>query len=354
MARRKTKTINLALQGGGAHGAFTWGVLDRLLEEEALEFDGITATSAGAMNAAALKTGLLLGGSREAAKASLDSFWGSIARYSSGLPNPLLEWVRAFNPTTENLADAIEAGASWGFGDSLTRMFSPYDLNPFNINPLRDLLTEQLHFDTICNAEPPHLFICATNVRSGKARVFSGDEISSEAILASTCLPSLFQAVEIDDPTTGRREAYWDGGFTGNPSLWPLFYGTTSRDVVIVHINPIEREELPRTARDIINRTNEISFNAALLGELRAVTFVRRLLAEGVIPEGAMKDVLIHSIADDETMRKLGAATKMKADWTLVRNLKQVGREAAERFLQANWSNLGERPSVDLRALYSA
>ncbi|MGR3781312.1 MAG: patatin-like phospholipase family protein [Albimonas sp.] len=353
MPRRKTKTINLALQGGGAHGAFTWGVLDRLLEEEALAFEGITATSAGAMNAAAMKTGLMNGG-REGARQALDRFWGSIARYSSGPPNPLLEWVRAFHPTTENLADAIEAGASWGFGDSLTRMFSPYDLNPFNINPLRALLIEQLHFDAVCQADPPHLFICATNVRTGKARVFKDEEIGTEAILASTCLPSVFQAVEIDDPETGRREAYWDGGFTGNPSLWPLFYGTEARDLLIVHINPIVREALPRTARDILNRTNEISFNAALLGELRAITFVRRLLAEGVIPQGVMKDVLVHSIADDDTMGKLGVATKMHADWTLMRNLKQVGREAAERFLADHWSDLGERASVDLRALYSA
>ena len=233
-------------------------------------------------------------------------------------------------------------------------MFSPYDLNPFNINPLRALLIEQLHFDAVCQADPPHLFICATNVRTGKARVFKDEEIGTEAILASTCLPSVFQAVEIDDPETGRREAYWDGGFTGNPSLWPLFYGTEARDLLIVHINPIVREALPRTARDILNRTNEISFNAALLGELRAITFVRRLLAEGVIPQGVMKDVLVHSIADDDTMGKLGVATKMHADWTLMRNLKQVGREAAERFLADHWSDLGERASVDLRALYSA
>ena len=307
-----------------------------------------------AMNAAALKTGLLLGGSREAAKRELADFWGSIARYAPGLPNPLLEWVRAFDPTTENLADAIEAGASWGLGDSLTRMFSPYDLNPFNINPLRSLLHERLHFDTICMAEPPHLFVCATNVRTGKARVFQGEEIGSEAILASTCLPSLFQAVEIKDPKTGRMEAYWDGGFTGNPALWPLFYQMKSRDIVIVHINPIERPDLPRTAREIIDRTNEISFNSALLGELRAITFVRRLLAEGVIPEGAMKDILVHSIMDDDTMTKLGAATKMRPDWSLMQNLRDVGRTAAERFLHDHWADLGEQASVDLRALYSA
>ena len=353
MPSRAKKTVNLALQGGGAHGAFTWGVLDRLLEEEALEFEGISATSAGAMNAAAMKSGLLEGG-REGARQALDDFWRSISRINPGVPNPLLEWVRAFHPSTENLADAIEAGASWGVGDSLTRMFSPYDLNPFNINPLRRLLTEQLHFDQVCNAEPPHLFICATNVRTGKGRVFRGEEISSDAILASTCLPSLFQAVEIEDPTTGRMESYWDGGFTGNPALWPLFYETAARDVVIVHINPLERDEAPRSAREIISRTNEISFNSALLGELRAVSFVRRLISEGKIAEGAMKDVLVHSIIDDATMNKLGAATKMVADWQLMEHLKQAGREAGERFLREDWANLGERPSVDLHALYSA
>ncbi|MAS42677.1 MAG: patatin [Rhodobacteraceae bacterium] len=352
MARRKTKTVNLALQGGGAHGAFTWGVLDRVLEEEALEIEGISATSAGAMNAAALKSGLVRGGSREAAKETLDSFWRSVSRSSPGLPNPLLEWVRAWDPTTPNIADAIEAGARWGMGDALTRMFSPYDLNPFNINPLRDLLVKQLDFDAVCEGEGPDLFICATNVRTGKARVFRGNEINSEAILASTCLPTVFQAVEIDDPRTGRREAFWDGGYTGNPALWPLFYETRSCDVIIVHINPITREDAPYTAREILNRVNEVGFNSALMGELRAVNFARRLIAEGRIPEGAMKAVLIHSVADDETMRQLGAATKMSPDWTLLQNLKEAGRTAMDKFLKENWANLGERPSVDLSALY--
>lgn len=352
MARRKTKTVNLALQGGGAHGAFTWGVLDRILEEEALEIEGISATSAGAMNAAALKSGLVRGGSREAARKALDDFWRSVSLVSPGLPNPLLEWVKAWDPSTPNLADAIEAGARWGMGDALTRMFSPYDLNPFNINPLRNLLVKQLDFDAVCTAEGPDLFVCATNVRTGKARVFRGDEISSETILASTCLPTVFQAVEIDDPRTGRREAFWDGGYTGNPALWPLFYETTSRDVIIVHINPIEREEAPHSAREILNRVNEVGFNSALMGELRAVNFARRLIEEGRIPEGAMKSVLIHSVADDETMRQLGAATKMSPDWTLLLNLKEAGRAAMDGFLRDNWANLGVRPSVDLAALY--
>lgn len=353
MARRKTKTVNLALQGGGAHGAFTWGVLDRILEEDALEIEGISATSAGAMNAAAMKSGLVRGGTREAARKALDDFWRSVSLVSPGLPNPLLEWVRACDPTLPNIADAIEAGARWGMGDALTRMFSPYDLNPFNINPLRDLLTKQLDFDAVCTGEGPQLFICATNVRSGKARVFRGDEISSETILASTCLPTVFQAVEIDDPKTGRREAFWDGGYTGNPALWPLFYNTKSRDVIIVHINPIERAEAPRTSREILNRVNEVGFNSALMGELRAVNFARRLIAEGLIPEGAMKSVLIHSVADDATMRQLGAATKASPDWTLLQSLKEAGRIAMDRFLKENWGNLGVRPSVDLADLYA-
>ncbi len=351
MKSSATKTVNLALQGGGAHGAFTWGVLDRLLEEEALAFDGVAATSAGAMNAAALKTGLMRGG-RDNARETLDDFWGSISRVSRGMPNPLLEWVKLFHPTTETLSAAIEAGAQWGLGDGLTNMFSPYDLNPFNFNPLRTLLEDRLDFGAVCREAPPHLFIGATNVRTGRAKVFSGNEISSDAILASTTLPSLFQAIEIPNPETGRPEAYWDGGFTGNPPLFPLFYGTRARDILIVHINPIEREELPRNARDIMNRVNEISFNASLMGELRAIAFTRRLIAEGRIPEGAMKDVLVHSIMDDATMRKLGGATKLSPDWTFLLHLKEAGREAADGFLRRHWSALGEKATVDLRAIY--
>ena len=347
MARRNPKPVDLALQGGGAHGAFTWGVLDRLLEEEALEFEGVSATSAGAMNAACLKTGLVADGSREGARERLDHFWGSIGRLSRAPTNPLLEWVRAFSPTTSNLADAIEASPGWQVGDTLTRMFSPYDLNPLNLNPLRDLLADCLAFDAVCRDCAPRLFIGATNVRSGKAKVFKGEEISSDAILASAALPTLFQAVEIGG------ELYWDGGYTGNPALFPLFYDTATRDVLIVHINPLERPEAPRSSREILNRINEVSFNASLLAELRAVDFMRRLIADGRLERGTMKDVLIHSIRDDETMRQLGVATKVQADWTLMNNLKQAGREAADGFLRAHWKDIGRRASVDLKAMFS-
>lgn len=348
------KTVNLALQGGGAHGAFTWGVLDRLLDEERLEVEGITATSAGAMNAAAFKTGWLCpdDGGREGARKALDQFWGSISRMGRGVPNPLLEWVRAFNPSTSAIADAIEASPGYFIGDALTRLFSPYDLNPFNLNPLRDLLEDELEFDRVCRNCAPHLFICATKVRNGKITVFRKDQITSDALLASACLPTMFQAIEIEDPETGRVEAYWDGGFTGNPALFPLFYRTRSPDILIVHINPIERDELPRTARDILNRINEISFNSSLLHELRAVEFAQRLIDEGRVPEGAMKRVHVHSIKDDETMIKLGVVTKLQPDWTLLCNLKQAGRDAMDRFLRDNWDCIGERSSVDLRAMF--
>ncbi|MEM6744420.1 MAG: patatin-like phospholipase family protein, partial [Pseudomonadota bacterium] len=348
-----TKTVNLALQGGGAHGAFTWGVLDRLLDEETLEFEAITGTSAGAMNAAALKTGLVTGGSREAGRKALDDFWGDIGRMGRGpAPNPLLEWVRAFDPSTERLAEAIEANPAWHATDTLSRMFSPYDLNPFNLNPLRRLLADKLDFDAVCQLTAPLLFIGATNVRTGKIKVFEGDEIGTEAILASACLPTLFQAVEIEDPKTGRKEAYWDGGYTGNPALFPIFQRAASSDVIIVHINPLERDEVPRTSRDILNRLNEISFNSSLLRELRAIDFVRRLIEDGRLGSNEMKRILVHSIRDDRTMRKLGHATKVQADWTLLQNLKSAGREAADAWLRAHWKDIGKRNSVDLREMF--
>ncbi len=349
------KTVNLALQGGGAHGAFTWGALDRLLDEERIEVEGITATSAGAMNAAAFKSGWLCPetGKREGARAALDGFWGSISKMGRGVPNPLLEWVRAFNPTTSAISDVIEASPGYFIGDALTRLFSPYDLNPFNLNPLRDLLERELDFERVCRHCAPHLFICATKVRDGKITVFRKDSISSDALLASACLPTMFQAIEIEDPETGLIEAYWDGGFTGNPALFPLFYRTESRDVVVVHINPIVRDEVPRTARDILNRINEISFNSSLLRELRAVEFAQRLLDEGRVPEGAMKRVFVHSVMDDDTMTKLGAATKLQPDWTLLCNLKEAGRAAMDGFLRNHWNDIGERSSVDLRDMFN-
>ncbi|QPH54321.1 patatin-like phospholipase family protein [Pontivivens ytuae] len=349
---RGTKAVNLALQGGGAHGALTWGVLDRLLEEDKLVIEGITATSAGAMNAAALKCGYVEGGNA-GAKAKLDWFWDQIATRAAQ-SNPTLEWLRFLSPDIASTVAALQSNPAYFAGETLTRMFSPYELNPLDVNPLRDVLSQVcFHME---DPEGPKLFICATNVRTGKIKVFEGAEISIDAVLASACLPTLFRAVEIPDPATGEMEAYWDGGYIGNPALFPLFYETKTRDVLIVHINPLEREEVPRKAHEILNRINEISFNSSLLRELRNIDFVRRLIEEGVLRNARwgnrFKDVLIHSIRDDETMAKLGVATKLQPDRTMLEALKAKGREAANTFLKAHWNDLNERSTVDLRAMF--
>ncbi|SOH93689.1 NTE family protein [Monaibacterium marinum] len=333
------KTINLALQGGGAHGALTWGVLDRLLEEEQLMIEGITATSAGAMNAAALKCGWVAGG-REGAIKHLDAFWSGVGKHSPS-SNPMMQWLQAVNPM---LMEGMSGPMQFA-GETMTRIFSPYDFNPLNYHPLRDLIGE-LNFGTMDEPEGPKLFICATNVRSGKIKVFENDEITTDAILASACLPTLFQAIEIDG------EAYWDGGYTGNPALFPLFYETKSRDIVVVHINPIERDEVPHRAPDILNRINEISFNSSLLRELRNIELIKRLISDGILTGDRFKDVLIHSIRDDETMTELGVQSKLTPDMAMLQNLREKGYAAGDAFLRDSWGNLGERSSVNLRQMF--
>ena len=341
-----TKTVNLALQGGGAHGAFTWGVLDRLLEEERLEIEGISGTSAGAMNALMLKTGFLSGG-RAGAQAQLDRFWGTLRHQSRINANPLADWIALVSNDAGKIADTVLRSPVYLAQEAFGRAFSPYEWNPLNINPLRDLLEDMIDLDAVCRDCAPHLFVSATNVRSGRIRVFEDAELSIDAVLASSCLPNVFQAVEIDG------EAYWDGGFMGNPALYPLFYGCKSADVVIVHVNPLERADIPRTGADIQNRINEISFNSSLLRELRAVAFVKRLLADGKLQPGEMKDVLIHSIRDDETMAALNVATKLSPEPELFDHLKTAGQAAADRFLTEHWTDLGARGSVDLAGMFA-
>lgn len=339
------KTVNLALQGGGAHGAFTWGALDRLLEEERLEIEAISATSAGAMNAAMLKTGLLAGG-REGARAQLARFWGAIRQSAQANVNPLAGWLALFSPEAAQMVDRLTRAPMHHMAESFRRALSPYEWNPLNINPLRELLESLIDFELVCQDCRPHLFLNATNVRTGKIKVFKEAEISIDAVLASACLPDLFQAIEIDG------EPYWDGGFMGNPALFPLFYHTESRDIVIIHVNPIERPELPRTAADILDRVNEISFNSSLLRELRVVHFVKRLIAEGRVGPGEMKDVLIHAIRGDEVMAPLGAHSKVSPEPDLLHRLKAAGRDSADAFLRAHWHSLGVEGTVDLQALY--
>ncbi len=345
------KPVNLALQGGGAHGAFTWGVLDRLLEEEALEVEGISATSAGAMNAAAFKHGWVLGGA-DGAKEALEAFWMGLAGLTGPLGHAIVDWLRVVSPPPGITARALALSPGVQATEAVTRVLSPYQFNPVNYHPLRSIVEELLDLDAVCAAQGPKLFICATNVRDGKPRVFQGKEISADAILASACLPTLYQAIEIDDPRTRRREAYWDGGYMGNPALYPLFYRTASPDILIVHINPLYREELPRTSSEIASRINEISFNASLLRELRNVDFVNRLIEQGIIADGAMKRSFIHSVSDDDLMNQLGMATKMAISRPLLLQLRDAGRAAMDRFLHEQGRNIGHRSSVDIRAMF--
>lgn len=339
------KRINLALQGGGAHGAFTWGVLDRILEDERIEIAAITGTSAGALNGAAVKSGLLEDG-RDGAKAKLDWLWGEIG---ASEPSHLSQWMNNAGPGA--VSHAVESSPFYQALDMFSRLSSPYALGPLYSHPLRPIV-EQLNFDEVCAMEGPELYVCATNVRSGKIRIFSHEEISTDAILASGCLPTIFQAVEIHDPKTDRIEAYWDGGYMGNPALFPLFEPELPQDVVIVNINPLHREELPRKATEIQNRINEISFNGSLFRELRSIQFVRNLIATGQVKRGTMKDVLVHMIADDELMTQLSVATKSIPTPYVLAELKAAGRTAADGFLERHFDDLGEQSSVDLRAMF--
>ena len=333
-------TIALALQGGGSHGAFTWGVLDRLLEEPGIAFEGISATSAGAMNAAVLAYGLTIGG-REGARKALTAYWRRISHAAT------------MSPLQPSLMDRLTHDHSlrWSpafqFFDIMTRLMSPYEFNPMNLNPLRDVLDQSVDFEALKRPDcPVKLFLSATNVRTGKVKIFEHHELSASAVLASACLPFMFQAVEIDG------EAYWDGGYMGNPALYPLIYSCKSADIVIVHINPLNRTEVPRTAADILNRINEISFNSSLMREMRAISFVTRLIAEKHIDDAELKHVLIHGIADDQLMTGLGVASKLNADWEFITHLRDVGRARAETWLAGNFARLGVESTVDIHTKF--
>ncbi|WP_423929722.1 patatin-like phospholipase family protein [Dokdonella sp.] len=341
-SKSATKSINLALQGGGSHGAFTWGVLDRLLEDGRVSFDGICGTSAGAMNAVLLAHGLMKGG-RDGARASLANFWERVGKLGATL-NPIAA-MAGTNPLTTASADPLLAAQLW-VGESFTRTFSPYQFNPLNLNPLRDLLASCVDFEALHHCGEVKLFLCATNVRSGKVRIFDNNSMSVDAVMASACLPHLFQAVEIDG------EHYWDGGYMGNPALYPLFYETGTRDVVVVMVNQMRRDEVPTTPAEIEDRVNEISFNSSLMREMRAVEFVTRQLGEGWLkPEYAkrMRHILVHLIRADAFMGTLSAATKISTDIKFLAGLRDLGRASAELWLDQHHAALGKHGTVDLR-----
>jgi NTE family protein len=328
------KTINLALQGGGAHGAFTWGVLDRLLEDGRLIFDGISGTSAGAMNAVSLAEGMRKGGP-EGARDQLAKFWrsasvdGGFAPVERGVFEGMLNF---WNATP--FATMMQQTAG---------MFSPSEMNPLNINPLRDVLAKHIDFAALRASDHLKLFIAATNVETGKVRVFHRAELTGEMVLASACLPTVFRAVEIDGVP------YWDGGYMGNPVLFPFFTETDTSDVVLVQINPIERKGTPDTVAEILGRIDEITFNSSLLQEFRAIDFVARLIADGRLEGTHYKSVRMHVIEAQDELNKFGAASRMRADFDFFSQLKEIGRGAAQRFLDAHFDDVGVKATLDLK-----
>src|SRR3989441_5170438 len=308
------KPIALAPQRRGMHGACGWGVLGRLLEDGRLEIEGVSATSAGAMNAAVLAYGLLKGDS-ESARQALHDFWRAISQSAESY-NPLrqMPWLKGSH------SFGLDHSPLYLLADIMLRILSPYQFNPHNKNPLREILEQQVDFAALRKDCPIHLYLCATNVETNKIRIFSGQDMCIEAVLASACLPTLFQAVEING------EHYWDGGYVGNPAIYPLINHCSTHDVVIVHINPIVRPGVPTTAADILNRINEVSFNSSLMREMRAIAFVTALIQQGKLDRGEMKEVLIHSIRSDQTMAALGVSSKYNGDWDFLRSLRDKGR----------------------------
>jgi NTE family protein len=335
----RVKHINLALQGGGAHGAFTWGVLDRLLEERRLEVEGVSATSSGAMNAVVMAHGLTIGG-RECAREALENFWHQVVRVAA-LFNPLQS-----SPSGGLHNHGPDNSSAHLWFEVVSRFLSPYQLNPFNYNPLRQLIGGVVDFDRLRQGSTIKLFLSATNVRTGKVKVFTDKEITADCVLASACLPFLYQAVEVDG------EHYWDGGYMGNPALFPLIYSCRSRDILVVHINPMERTEVPRTAREIMNRVDEISFNSSLMREMRAVAFVTKLIDDGKLGQGDAKRMLIHSVCANDVMRALGVASKLNADGKFLGHLHALGRERAQAWIDRHFDDLGSRSTVDIQAAY--
>ena len=336
------RMINLALQGGGAHGAFTWGVLDRLLDEPDIEFEGISGTSAGAVNAVVLAFGLMEGG-RTGGQAALADFWRRSSRDGS-----VWSPVRALPKVTIPGMEMVTA-ATYAAFDTMTRTFSPYEFNPFDINPLRDLLSETVDFEALRTRCGTKLFLSATNVRSGRVRVFETREASVDVVMASACLPFLYKAVEIDG------DHFWDGGYVGNPALFPFFYNCESRDVMIIHINPMERHEVPKTAPDILNRINEISFNSSLIDELRAINFVTRLIEQDWLKDeykDRLRDILVHSVRADQALEDLPVSSKFDVGWAFLTDLRDRGRIEADRWLEANRDQIGKRSTVDLESQY--
>ncbi len=332
------KKIELALQGGGAHGAFTWGVMDRFFDDERLIIEAISGTSAGAMNAVVAADGMMKNG-HEGARKALKNFWRSVS------------FAAVLSPYKRTFYDMLignwnlDHSPGYLLSDLISRVASPYELNPLNINPIKDFLSRTINFDRVRQCDKMKLFVAATCVQTGRVRIFERSELTPDVVMASACLPSLYQAVTIDG------KEYWDGGFSGNPPLYPFAYRCTGADVIIVQINPLERKEKPDTAREILNRVNEITFNANLLHELRAIEFVGRMLDEGSLDPKRYKKIRIHLIEAHKGCKDLNASSKLNAEWDFLVHLHDMGRKAANDWLDNHFQDIGKQSTLDLHAL---
>src|SRR5580658_10173384 len=337
----KVKRINVALQGGGAHGAFTWGVLEQLLSDERLAIEGISGTSAGAVNAVMLADGLISGG-REEAQKRLADFWRAVSSTGNlpSLQREALQRLLSFTP--------LEGTPVQAWFNAVSRYFSPYDFNPLNINPLKDLIEHFVDFEALHACQDLQIFISATNVQTGRVRIFPREKITADAVMASACLPLLFRAVEIDGVP------YWDGGYRGNPVIFPFFRSTNTEDVLVVQINPLVRQETPTSSSEIMNRINEITFNSPLIDEYRAIDFVARLIDEGRLPRGTgpgeYRRINVHRIVLERFGTHFDAMSKLSTDYDFFEMLHVSGKRAARRFIDEHFDDIGKKSTVDLRA----
>lgn len=333
------KKVALALQGGGAHGAFTWGVVEELLLDGRFEIEGLTGTSAGAMNAVAAAQGIIKGGNKGGVEA-LAQFWNNVSDYSKGKgvsPEGLDKFYGNFT---------MHNSPSFLFFDFLTRVFSPYQLNPSDVNPLREVVQDFFDFDLLHKNPYPGVFICATQVATGKIRMFHNKDLSTDALMASACLPFLFKSVRIDG------EYFWDGGYIGNPVLFPLIDNCSTADIIVVQLNPTHRAELPTEATAIFDRMNEITCNSTLLREMRAIKFITDLIDSGKVVDKSLKRLHMHLINSEDTFSNLGFSSKLNTTKEFLEYLRLKGKMTARKWIEENYEQVGKASTVDMQDYY--
>jgi NTE family protein len=334
-----TKKISLALQGGGAHGAFTWGVLEKILEDPRIDIEALCGTSAGAMNAVIVAYGLQTGG-RQGAIDLLEKFWKKVSSQQQfSLLQPSLIDKKISN-------GRLDYSPAYQMFDFYSMLFSPYQFNPMDYNPLRKTLSDFVNFEELRKNESIKLFVCATNVRTSRAKVFEMSEMSVDAVLASACLPFLFKAVEIDG------ESYWDGGYMGNPPIFPLIDGAESADILLIQINPIKIDKVPQTAEEIRDRVNTLSFNSSLMHEMRRVNFVQKMLSDGYNMHGVLRNLRIHNINPEIALGSLGVSSKMNAEWSFLQKLRKLGHAMAADWIRKNFDQIGVSSTCDVKEIF--